>query len=104
MLLSYGAGNDKAFGAIAKAEELPLHFVVCGNALMLNEILKWKHIYVNRKDFKGNTALHCAVGRDDHACVLELLNHGARGLFNKIGFTPLHLASKANSISALRFY
>jgi ankyrin repeat protein len=104
LLLKYGAGNDKAFGTNAKATELPLH-VCCDtdNSIMLNEILKYKHVYINRKDCDGNTALHRAVVKDQYACVLALCNsNGARFLFNKKGYMPLHLASKNNAIQCFK--
>ena len=103
LLLSYGAGNDKAFGTKANSTELPLHLCCdLGNPIMLNEILKYKHIYINRKDCDGNTPLHHAVMKDRYGCVLKLYNHGARFLFNKMGYTPLHLASKSNSIQCFK--
>ncbi len=51
--------------------------------------------YINEKDARGKTALHCAMLQDDPCIVTWLLDHGANvAIKDTKGFTPLHTAAE----------
>ncbi|XP_024904639.1 85/88 kDa calcium-independent phospholipase A2 isoform X2 [Pteropus alecto] len=78
----------------------PLHWAK--NAEMARMLLK-RGCEVNGTSSAGNTALHIAVMRERHDCVMVLLTYGANAnAHGEHGNTPLHLAMSKDNVEIIK--